>query len=49
MINYFFVNAKNETEVHYEFFEAKIPMTRHKQHFESKSKFRPWDGHQMGN
>jgi hypothetical protein len=43
-------NAKNEIDVHYEFFlKTKILGIRHKQHFEFQYKFRPWDGHQMVN
>jgi hypothetical protein len=39
---------KNETEVHYQFLETKIP-TRHKQHYEFQLKFRPWYGRQTIN
>ncbi len=42
-------NAKNETEVHYQFLETKILAIRHKQHFEYQHEFRSWDGHQMVN
>jgi hypothetical protein len=40
-------NAKNETEVHYQFLETKNLPTRHKEHFEFQYEFRPWDGRQM--
>jgi len=42
-------NANNETEVHYLFIETKFLATRHKQHYEIHSEFRPWDGRQMVN
>jgi hypothetical protein len=42
-------NTKNEIEVHYLSIETKISVTRHKQHFEIHSEFKPWDGCQMVN
>jgi len=42
-------NAKNKTKVHYLSIETKISTTKHKQHYEIHSKFRPWDGCQMVN
>jgi hypothetical protein len=41
-------DAKNKIEVHYLFIKTNIS-TRHKQHFEIHSEFRPWDGGQMVN
>jgi hypothetical protein len=40
---------KMKTELDYEFFKTKIPITRHKQHFEFHYEFRFWDGCQMVN
>jgi hypothetical protein len=42
-------NANNETEGHYLFIETNFLATRHKQHYEIHSEFRPWDGCQMVN
>jgi hypothetical protein len=38
-----------KTELHYQFFETKIPIIRHKQHFEFHYEFKPQDGHQIVN
>jgi hypothetical protein len=38
-----------KTKFHYQFLKTKILATRHKQHYEFQSKFRPWDGCQMVN
>jgi hypothetical protein len=45
----FFLNAKNETEVHYQSLKTKISSTRHKQDFEIHFEFKCSNGHQMVN
>jgi hypothetical protein len=47
MIKIWKKNVKNETKIHYQFLETKIPTTRFKEHFEFQFELKSWDGPQM--